>query len=464
MNLFTRAFYSIKNQFFKTMILFSITFILGNIMCGAISIAEAAIDTKKDFESTYGTKISIDYDSSYETAMLNNQGSDVFMQKYSNLILKMSHLNIYNYLDYTYVFKGLQSEKLSWKDMEGVLDLHLWGTSQIQPSDFRNYYVELKEGRYFTEEELNNGKAVVLVNKDFKTSNQEEIKVNDTITMNRNVYDIAGNLLKSEPCNYQVIGIYEKTDTIGYFDTAYTFDNISTRFYVPNSNIIEQEKQFEAISSQNERALHYNKFIGPSFFQLKSKRYDDYFSSFYFEEIKKIDEFFTPKHMMRKSSEIYAKISKPIESLTTISEFLIVMTAILTIFILNFVIFLLLRNRRHEIGILISLGEKKLKIIFQLVLEICIAGVVALGISLYTGNYLGARYSEYLLSNSIKSKQDELTYDEINQQQELLDNYHVSLNKQYKQQVLTIGTGVMILSSIVPVVMVTLMKPKKILL
>lgn len=62
------------------------------------------------------------------------------------------------------------------------------------------------------------------------------------------------------------------------------------------------------------------------------------------------------------------------------------------IMILSLVITLFLRDRKHEIGIYLALGEKKGKILAQMISEGLSISMVAIVIALFVGNILSSGY------------------------------------------------------------------------
>lgn len=457
MNFLNRAFVSIKNQFSKTLILFLTTFILGNILCAAFTIAQSAIQTKDDFEKNYGSKISLNYNNYHLTA-LSGADQDISYQKYLYLVDNLSKYDCFVYFDYALMFHGLQSNELKYKDETNVLlDLYLWGSCEKIPADFKNYNVKLTAGRTFNDEEIKQGKKVLILNENFHYRNGQSVQVGDQLNLQRNVYDYYDqSFIKQETVTYEVIGLYKKTDKISQNNNIYSFDKIDVRCYVPNTTILLEEQKFAQLNPQEKN--NYVSVIGPSFFQLVSVNWEN----FILKEIHKHDKEL-PSLSISTSKEIFEKISKPMESLIKIADFLLITTTVLMILILNFVIFLLLRNREHEIGILVSLGEKKIKIIAQFLIEVGFVAIVALGLSIYSGNQLGKYYSQYLLSNKIEMNYEELTIEEMEIQEELLEKYEVSFDEQYIQKVILLGSSTILISCILPICYITSKKPKKIL-
>ncbi|WZU02242.1 FtsX-like permease family protein [Erysipelothrix sp. D19-032] len=71
-----------------------------------------------------------------------------------------------------------------------------------------------------------------------------------------------------------------------------------------------------------------------------------------------------------------------------------------TILILSLVIVLFLRDRKHELGVYLSLGDRRGRVVGQIVMEVMMVAFVGLTLSLVTGNYLAKGLSSNLMKPS----------------------------------------------------------------
>lgn len=67
------------------------------------------------------------------------------------------------------------------------------------------------------------------------------------------------------------------------------------------------------------------------------------------------------------------------------------------------IVILMIRERRHEIGVLLSLGESRWKIIGQFFAEMVIVLVVAIGIAGIGGKFVGDKLGDQLVSQQSSS-------------------------------------------------------------
>ena len=101
-------------------------------------------------------------------------------------------------------------------------------------------------------------------------------------------------------------------------------------------------------------------------------------------------------------------VAGPITSLTTVSLIVLIVSIIVSIVILTLVIILFLKDRRHEMGIYISLGERKWKILMQIILEVCLVAMISVSFSLVTGFKLGDTIANQVIASSTEKQEEVL--------------------------------------------------------
>lgn len=160
-----------------------------------------------------------------------------------------------------------------------------------------------------------------------------------------------------------------------------------------------------------------------------------------------------------------------------------------TILILSLLITLFLRDRRHEMGIYLSLGERKFKIALQILSEVLCLAVIAVTLSVFSGNILAKSVSNGMLENQIIKEQEEAASEAQNNRnqgpamniigrmgnqgnssdvlaatQEMKESYTVTLNASVILLIYAVGIGTVIVSTLIPIVYTLRLKPKKILM
>jgi len=107
------------------------------------------------------------------------------------------------------------------------------------------------------------------------------------------------------------------------------------------------------------------------------------------------------------NSHMFDQMAGPLESLGSISKAIVYLVTFAGAIILALIIMMSIRERKYEIGVLLSIGEKKWKIIGQFLGELLIVMTVAFGISAASGNMVANQIGGHLLENQIQSTQNE---------------------------------------------------------
>jgi putative ABC transport system permease protein len=148
--------------------------------------------------------------------------------------------------------------------------------------------------------------------------------------------------------------------------------------------------------------------------------------------------------------------------------------------ILTLLITLFLRARKKELGIYMTLGEKRSKIISQLLIEVMSIAFLSIMVSLFIGNVFANSVSENMLMNDIAAEQEHASgtggrlwdfdyfanmgFDTEIPVYIIEASYDVSLSFSAVLIFLGIGLGTVLLATVVPVIYILRLNPKEIML
>ncbi|MBJ3792099.1 ABC transporter permease, partial [Bacillus sp. OA1] len=104
---------------------------------------------------------------------------------------------------------------------------------------------------------------------------------------------------------------------------------------------------------------------------------------------------------------LYKQMIGPIENISSTSQMIIYIVSIAGAIILGLIIMLSIKGRRKEMGILLSIGEKKWKLMAQFVVEVVCVAILAFGLSITTGAKVSQYIGDNLLSNEIATASEE---------------------------------------------------------
>ena len=104
---------------------------------------------------------------------------------------------------------------------------------------------------------------------------------------------------------------------------------------------------------------------------------------------------------------LYKQMIGPIENISSTSQMIIYIVSIAGAIILGLIIMLSIKGRRKEMGILLSIGEKKWKLMAQFIVEVVCVAILAFGLSITTGAKVSQYIGDNLLSNEIATASEE---------------------------------------------------------
>lgn len=290
-----------------------------------------------------------------------------------------------------------------------------------------------------TEKDVGTNNAVISK----KLAEYNKLKIGNKITL--------GNLKSGKETSFSIVGIYDFNESMNEYGT----DDINT-VYCP-------------YSAANE--LSGNNIVYTAKYELDDAANINAFKS----EASKI---ISDKYNLYAQDTEYERLAGPISSITTIADILFFISAIASAAILFLIVLLTFKSRNFEIGILLSTGEKKIKIAAQMAVEILIPILIAFGISAALGN-ISTRQAGNVLSNIQNSVVDDYQNsssetsdteegviadsndtDEVSQINVSLDT--TVTGNQYLMLFL-LGIIISLLAVMVPIITIMQFSPKKIL-
>ena len=528
MNFFKRATTSIVRRPGKTVILLLLVFILGSVIAGAISVTGAINNTDANLRARMQpivavgfdhdafhreTEDAIDWDtfdpdvdvSPWETrermtpAHVRSLGQLEYISDYDFMI--MSQLSSFD-------LERAQMENSFMHSEEGTPTFFtLRGTSSESMVQFESGAMNLTQGRQFETSELvgSGGASAVLVSEEFATTNN--LSLGSSITFSQYIMypaesDWGGiEIFPWSPAQFADDAIYGSADlvltVVGIFeipvdpdaddnDEWQRFDQLNTVF-VPNVAI---EDHMVRTSSMVRDAFDSSEHDMPTYMerQLQSGLEDTEILSFFIigdpsniEAFRAAAEPLLPEfHTIEDMSNTFSDIESSMATMQTIANLILYVSVGATLLILSLLITLFLRDRRYEMGVYLALGEKKGSIISQILLEVVATSLVGITLAVFTGHLISNTMSNNMLMNELQATQDESqfeggrwewsVFDQIGLPSqdmsidEMADAFQVRLGLDTIAIFYGVGLGAVVLSTLVPVIYVVTLKPKKVLM
>lgn len=499
MGLLRRVFTSLVRNWGKTVVLLLITFVLTCVIAGAISVQQAIQNAENNIRANLPTIVSVEFDMdgvSERAALVESlPEGDTLTFEMLNEIAELPYVRNSDVVAST---GFLSAELTNVLVYEFPLILYDYGDEWAGVEakgvripnfvDLEEGLVELYSGRNFSEEDLQSRNYVMLASRNFAELNG--IGIGSIIPLELIVWDYSGhtgtfsrehyveeNIFIQRTYHFEIIGIFEPSSDI---DTGFehmdksVLERLENRVYVPNVVAGDASLFFmEQFNKVNEGWVQGD---------LESHIYREGF--FVLHDPLQLEDFkaavltIVPLHYGVMTTN--DSLDKVIEAMTTVSNLfsLSLWVAIgASIAILSILMVLTLRDRRREIGIYLALGERKTRIISQVVLEVLFVTLIAATLSLLAGNIIANSISESMLREDIIAAQaselrqgrafsslDNMGFSTGESANEMLARYDASLDlRAVLLFYLTILTTVMA-STIIPMSYLMKLNPKKILM
>ena len=272
---------------------------------------------------------------------------------------------------------------------------------------FTNNNYKLTKGRLLTTKDQNTNNCVIETN----LASDNDLSVGDTFTITTTIND------ETITQELTIVGIYEiqSTNEIG-----------SAHFNNPVNTIYTDLSIGQTLTGSSENitsAIYYldDPENAEAFVELAKKKSDIDFDTF----------------SLDANNRLYQQNASSLESMQSFAKMFVWIVVIAGSAILCLILALTIRNRYYEIGVLLSLGQSKVKIIAQQLIEVGLIAVVAFVISLGTGQ-LTSHYMGNMLESSSSSNVMQMGQkgDQPNDNQNQSDSNQQKNNTQTKENFL----------------------------
>lgn len=339
--------------------------------------------------------------------------------------------------------------------------------------------ITITSGRTFNQYEIDNLSYVAVISQDLLLTNN--MYIGDFLAVTYIVFDELGDVLNQKVFELEIIGVFEsEAPNFTSVGEIQSFINLLNRIYVPN-NVIE------AVLPVYMDVL--------SYLDMDRELYEEWRSTENIEDVLDFDDFLfllydpidlhsfaTAANRILPSfwrvdylSNIYAEFSNSMGYVNELATQLLIGAVVATTIILSLIIQLLLIEKKKEIGIYLSLGEKKSNILWQFVLESMTIVFIGITISLFTGRLLSERISLDMIENHFVEQLDNpnrvvhegrlesMGFRVEMSTEEMLDLYDVRIDSAVVLSFYVVALGTTFISVLVPTYVIVNMKPKHIL-
>lgn len=440
MYILKRSLYYITRKKGKSITIGVILFVVATLVLTGLLISDAANKTFKQAKNKLGSNVIYKSDTSsvIEDAMNNssngqenkrnfNPGELSLPEDYTNLTTKevetivknSKYVKSYKYstsytgnpVDFeeyslTSSDSDSENENNSQTDANMPNDKHmdmasLSITGVSEESDVINSTNNLSDGTFFTESQITNGENVIMIEK--KLAELNGLSVGDTISiekveMKRGKNDSSDNT--SINTTYTIVGIYESSNSTELSDNNFgmSMNNVENAMYVPYTSILKMQEN--GLSEDEINDLQEKGYI----IERVTFIIDDPDNSDAFiKEVENMKDIDLTYRSLSIDNEAYEKMVGNIESVASTAKILVMVVIVAGVAIIMLLSMLTIKDRKYEIGVLLSLGESKIKVLFQLISEVLIIGVIAFTLSTAATSLFAQKVTNHLLNNEISS-------------------------------------------------------------
>lgn len=458
MNILRRAWWGVSRRRNQSLILLLILLVIGTLVIASLSIQFATEQAKQDARKASGS----------EVILKSYGGTGGVKMEFIPLNLAESlstndYMEGYNYVSHwSYAGKSFQAVpgETNYK-MEIVVtgpdaddfkmpDLAvdaITDTSKLK--EFKNGVYTLEEGRHITEE--SGSQPFVLIERTLAEEN--DLHIGDKLIMTR----VDGFQIETE-----IIGIYRTTQTVDDVRINMNMPTVLTQF-VPYNKIYIPFNALPLTSlNTNETAMH------EAIYSI-----DDPMHVSSFVKLGESNPLFDPDVFKFYSSENkLMKMSLAIDKVASFSSVMLWTIIISGTIILCLLFIYFVKGRLREMGVLLSLGESRFKLITQLIVESMFLVIIAFSISIFSGNFAAKQASHVLLEQQQAAIEKEIQLQiqgasklsgQGDGQEAMINTLEIKLSNDIWLRLVYVTCFILIISIVFPAVLIFRLKPTALL-
>ncbi|MDO4967299.1 MAG: ABC transporter permease [Candidatus Saccharibacteria bacterium] len=406
-NMLKRSFLSIKRKLGRTVILTLIFFMMANLVLAAF-IIKSAVSAQMDYaKSTLGGTVSIqaDMDSIRENQKTEMEKGGDPREMFKEMARPSVDVNTANeiatnYSDYVRDYSYSVSTSANSNNLETVetrsngggmqmpggfdgaggksssssstaldTDITISGVNAYAYIDgVKNESMTIKDGSYFDEDSTD--KALI----SYEFAELNGLSVGDTFTL-KNAYTEA-------EVSLTVIGIYDTSEERADANTIYMNTETAAKF----------------LNTEDYNNGNYN-VDNVNFYMTNSDKAEEFVS--------KINSDYTSlaenNLKVAVDTSEYDSISGSIESVGGFANTILIIVIIAAIIIVTLIVMINVKDRRYEIGVLMSLGASKKNVIGQIIAELIIVGTLGFILASATGTVFAGTLGKSIVDSQTAS-------------------------------------------------------------
>ena len=363
-------------------------------------------------------------------------------------------------------------------------DVNLVGNAYDNMIEINEGTYVIDEGRFYTQDEIDSGAKVAVIEQRLATANN--LKVGDSITIKMiqdNSYDSQYIGDMDTTIEYEIIGIFTNNKVLSEDDSWMS----SYPAYSPENTILVPATSLTGkLNEINLAAWNYYKEMYPDeeYYQNDDNMptEDSFYNTFVIllNDPLNVDKFveentanLIPFTKLNANDDLFQTFAKPLDTMSLFANIIVWIVVINAIVIISLVTALTMKTREHEIGILLSVGVSKFKIVAQLFTELTIVAIIGFTLAVISGSLaaksIGQAVLNYQLTNTDTTENNDNYYYTDDDyfttitQDDMLSEYQVTINPVIIAEIYVLGLSVVMISILIPSYMIMRFNPKRIL-
>ena len=512
MNFVQRAIRYLVRKPSKTILLTITFFVIGNLVILGLGVSQASdnakILTRKKMRAivTYETDLAsywnyadtlTDQDE-YKAAMQNSPriSKDIAMN-----IMKDERVMAFNYLltnsAYSVNFENVPLGNEDMQNRDGketytsdgstVRNVMIYATLVPNMIEIHEGTYTVTEGRFLNQDDIDQEKNVCLITKE--AAEQNNLRVGDSIQISfgspedRKTFRDAGfgsdvTILESE-----IVGIYDTKENVDVNSSDFRW---MSPYESPKNRIIMPYPVYSAFVSSEVEVMakaHPDWYRDSDLDEMKESRTSPSRVVYLLDDPLNVDRFvednknkLEPYTILNANNDTFKKMARPLDTMSFFANIVVWIVVINAIVIISLVTALTLKTREYEIGVLLSIGVSKIKMVMQLFLELLIIAIIGFTLASISGSLAAGKVGDMVLDfqtnsdaqyedsdNASMFQQSDSYFTQVTQE-DIFSEYHVSVSPLLIGEIFLLGAGVVLIATVIPSMMIMRLNPKQILL
>ncbi len=521
MNALNRAWKYITRRPTKSVLLMITFFLIGNLVILGLGISQAAenakVLTRKQMRAAVSYEVDYEKFWDYINTLTDEDEINNAYNNYPRInketaeaLTQDSRVKAFNFtqtaigysLGFDHVPVGNEDTKNtdygSYIDENGVAheyrepDVMIYGTQFPNMIEIADETYTIVSGRFINQDDIDSAAPHVCITEELADLNN--LRVGDTIAFSYNDLNYIDSLVQESNGEVSADDFREEYEIVGIFNNKNQVD--------PNSENFRWMSPYE--SPQNNLIVPMSAYVESMLKMVttEQKIHPDYYTDFDEEEYRRsmtepsriiyllndpleVEDFVNDHQAdlgeylkLNANNETFKKLARPLDTLSFFSNVIVWIVIINAVVIISLVTALTLKTREYEIGVMLSLGVSKVKIVLQLFAELFLIALLSFTLASASGSMLAGRVGDMVLDYQTAS---EAEYSDLNNennyyiygdnnyftnvtQEDLLSQYEVKVSPVLIAEIYVIGTLVVMISIIIPSFMIMRLNPKQILL